>query len=146
MKTRIVADMKEAMKAKDKDRLSAVRLILSQIKQVEVDERRELSDEDIIGILNTMLKQRRESAKQYAEANRTDLVDKEEFEISIIQSYLPEAMSADAISALIDEVIAQTGASGPQDMGKVMGAIKPKAHGRADMSQVSQAVKAKLVG
>ncbi len=144
LKARITEDMKAAMRAKDAPRLGTIRLILSAIKQVEVDTRKDLSDEDILAILDKMAKQRRESIEQYERAGRDDLAGKERAELEIIQSYLPEPLSEAEIDALIDAAIGETGAAGMKDMGKVMGLLKPKLQGRADMGAVSARVKARL--
>ena len=144
LKARITEDMKAAMRAKDAPRLGTIRLILSAIKQVEVDTRKDLSDEDILAILDKMAKQRRESIEQYDKAGRDDLAGKERAELEIIQSYLPEPLSEAEIDALIDAAIGETGATGMKDMGKVMGLLKPKLQGRADMGAVSARVKARL--
>ena len=144
LKTRIQEDMKAAMRGGDKARLAAIRLIMAAIKQREVDERIELDDTQVTAVLDKMVKQRRESIEQYEKAGRTDLVDKEKAELEVIQTYLPEPLSEDEINALIDEAIAETGASSIKDMGKVMGLLKPKLAGRADMGKVSGQVKARL--
>ncbi len=144
LKGRIIEDIKTAMKAGEKDRLKVLRLISAAIKQVEVDERRDLDDADVLGILNKMVKQRRDSITQYTDGNRKDLADIEQQEIEIIGDYLPEQLSEDELDELVDEVIATTGAEGIRDMGKVMGAIKSKAQGRADMGIVGAKVKARL--
>ncbi len=144
LKDQITDAMKTAMKAKDSQRLGVIRLILSECKRIEVDERIELSDERIITILDKMTKQRRDSAKQYADAGREDLEQQETFEISVIAEFLPAALSAEELATIIDQSIAAAGATGPQDMGKVMGILKPQIQGRADMGAASQAVKAKL--
>ena len=144
LKARLTDDMKTAMKAKDKERLGVIRLMLSSIKQIEVDERIELDDARIIGILDKMSKQRRESAAQYESAGREDLLAQEVFEIGIIKDYLPSALSEDEINSIIDDAIASTGASSIKDMGKVMGMIKPKLQGRADMGAVSGQIKSRL--
>ncbi len=136
--------MKTAMKAGDKPRLGVIRLITSAIKQVEVDERKDLSDADILAILDKMTKQRRESAAQYEQAGRQDLLDQENYEITVLQEFLPEALSDDEIDALIEAAIASTQASSIKDMGKVMGELKPKLQGRADMGAVSGRIKARL--
>lgn len=135
-----------AMKAKDKPRLATVRLILAAIKQVEVDERKELTDEDTLAILTKMVKQRKDSVAQYESAGRTDLADVEKAEIDVIQDFLPQPLSSDEIAALIDEAISSSGAAGMQDMGKVMGQLKSKIQGRADMGAVSGQVRARLNG
>ena len=144
LKGRIQEDVKSAMKAGDKDRLKVLRLITAAIKQVEVDERRELGDADVLAILIRMVKQRRDSIAQYLDGGRKDLADVEEAEIGIIETYLPKPFTEDELDDLIDEVIAATGAENIRDMGKVMGAIKTKAGGRADMGLVGSKVKARL--
>ncbi len=141
LKGQIQDDMKTAMKAGDKDRLQAVRLILAAIKQVEVDERIELDDPAVLGVLNKMVKQRRDSITQFREGGRDDLADKELAEIAVIETYLPEQMSDEELDAMIAAVVAETGAENIRDMGKVMGAIKAKAAGRADMAAVGAKVK-----
>ena len=146
LKARITEDMKSAMRAGEKERLATIRLILAAIKQVEVDTRAALSDEDLIPLLDKMCKQRRESIEQYEKADREDLAAKERQELEIIQTYLPAQLSAEEIDALISEAIAQTGAESVRDMGKVMGIIKPRAQGRADMAAVSAQIKARLSG
>ena len=138
--------MKAAMKAGDKPRLGVIRLILAAIKQREVDERIELSDEQVLVVLDKMVKQRRDSVTQYEQAGRTELADQEKFEIGIIQEYLPQPLSEDEIAALIEDAIAATGADSMKDMGKVMGTLKPKLQGRADMGAVSGLIKQKLAG
>ncbi|MCK4494016.1 MAG: GatB/YqeY domain-containing protein [Methylococcales bacterium] len=144
LKKRIKDDMKNAMRAKNKDRLLVVRTILAAIKQIEVDERIELDNERIIVVLDKMLKQRRESIKQFKEGGREDLIVIEEAEILIIQDFLPQALTGDEIDTLIKEVISATSATSIKDMGKVMGQLKPKMQGRADMSIVSVKIKAAL--
>lgn len=144
IKGKIQEDMKTAMRSQDKDRLAAIRLILAALKQREVDERIELTDEHVIAILDKMLKQRRESIAQFEAANRPDLVEKETAEINIIQVYLPEQLSDTDVSALIDQAIQETGATSARDMGKVMGILKPKVQGRADVAAVSSKVKERL--
>ena len=146
LKTKITDDMKAAMKAREAERLSAIRLMLAAIKQIEVDERKDLSDPEIISVIERMLKQRRDSIAQFQAAGRKDLVDKETFELGLLSSYLPEQLSEDDIASEITAVLAQTGAQGPSDMGKVMGLLKGKLAGRADMAKVSALVKAKLAG
>lgn len=135
---------KDAMRAKDKPRLGTLRLALSAIKQVEVDERRELSDDDIIAIITKMIKQRRDSISQFEAAGRQELADAEAGEITVLQDFLPKQLSSDEVAALIDQAISETGANGPADMGKVMGWLKPKLQGRAEMGPISGQVKAKL--
>ncbi len=144
LKAQLIDDMKTAMKGGDKARLSVIRLINAAIKQREVDERIELSDEQVLAVLDKMVKQRRDSIKQYTDAGRTDLADVEQAEVEIIQGYLPAALSDDEIAAIIEQAIADTGAASMADMGKVMGKVKPQVQGRADMGAVSGLVKAKL--
>jgi uncharacterized protein YqeY len=144
LKDRIQDDMKSAMRAKDKERLGAIRLIIAAVKQREVDERISLDDGQVIAVLERMLKQRRESIKQYSEAGRDDLADRESFESEIIQTYMPAALSASELDALIESAVAESGAQSVRDMGKVMGLIKNQAQGRADMSAVSDRVKQRL--
>ena len=144
LKQQITEDMKTAMRAKETARLGAIRLLLAAMKQREVDERIELTDADVVAIIEKMLKQRRDSISQYKAANRQDLVDVEEFEVSILQTYMPQQLSEAEVIAAIAEAIAATGAAGPHDMGKVMGVVKPKLAGRADMGKVSGLIKAQL--
>lgn len=144
LKNQITEDMKSAMKAGEKDRLKAVRLIMAAIKQVEIDKRVELDDAGVLSVLEKMVKQRRDSVEQFEKGGREDLAASERAEIEILQAYLPDQLSAEEIAALVDEVIAATGAESIRDMGKVMGQIKAKAAGRADMGAVSAAVKERL--
>lgn len=144
LKQQIQDDMKSAMKGGDKPRLATIRLIMAAIKQREVDERIELDNEQVLAVLDKMVKQRRDSITQYEQAGRDDLADKEKSEIDIIQTYLPEALGEDEIAALITEVIAASGASSMADMGRVMGQLKPRIQGRADMGAVSAQVKQQL--
>jgi uncharacterized protein YqeY len=144
LKNQIKEDMKSAMKAGEKDRLKVVRLIMAAVKQVEVDTRTELDDAGVLGVLEKMVKQRRDSVEQFEKGGREDLAAIERAEIEVIQAYLPEQLSADEIAALVDEVIAATGAESIRDMGKVMGQIKAKAAGRADMGAVGAIVKERL--
>jgi hypothetical protein len=144
LKERIQQDMKDAMRAADKPRLGTIRLILAAIKQIEVDERKDLDDTGITIVLDRMVKQRRESISQFEKAGRTDLVDQEAAELAIIQTYLPEPLSESELNALIDEAMAQTGASSIKDMGRVMALLKPELQGRADMGAVSAMIKARL--
>lgn len=146
LKLKITEDMKTAMRAKDKPRLGVIRLILAATKQREVDERITLSDDQVLTILDKMVKQRRDSITQFEAGGRQDLVDQEKFEIEIITQYLPEALSESEIDAAIKESIAAVGADSMKDMGKVMSELKPKLQGRADMGQVSQKVKQFLAG
>ncbi len=144
LKQQINDDMKAAMRAKETARLGAIRLLLAAMKQREVDERIELTDADVVAIIEKMLKQRRDSISQYEAAGRQDLVDVEKFEVSVLQTYMPQQLSEAEIVSAIAEAIAATGAAGPQDMGKVMGIVKPKLAGRADMGKVSGLIKAQL--
>lgn len=144
LKDKITDDMKSAMKAGEKDRLKAVRLILAAVKQIEVDTRMELDDTAVLSVLDKMVKQRRDSIEQFEKGGREDLVNIELAEIAVIETYLPEQLSIEELDALIDEVISATGAESIRDMGKVMGQIKSKAAGRADMGAVSAKVKARL--
>ena len=144
LKAQLTDDMKAAMKGGDKSRLAVIRLINAAIKQREVDERIELNDEQVLAVLDKMVKQRRDSIKQYTDAGRTDLAEVEQAEVEIIQGYLPAALSDDEIATIIEQAIADTGAASMADMGKVMGKVKPQVQGRADMGAVSGLVKAKL--
>ena len=144
LKAQIIDDMKAAMKGGEKARLGVIRLITAAIKQREVDERVELDDEQVLVVLDKMVKQRRDSIKQYTDAGREDLAAIEEAEVEIIQAYLPAALSEDEIAAIVEAAIAQTGASSMADMGKVMGIVKPQVQGRGDMGAVSGIVKQKL--
>ena len=144
IKTQISNDVKDAMRSKDKDRLAALRLILAAFKQKEVDERIELSDEQSISILNKMAKQHRDSIEQFGQANRDDLIKKEQLELDIIESYLPEKLSGEEVNLLIDEAISETGANSVKDMGKVIGLLKGKLQGQADMGEVSRLIRGKL--
>lgn len=145
MKTRIADDVKVALKAGDKLRVNALRLILAAIKQKEIDSREELSEADILKLLNKMAKQRRESIAQYEAANRQDLRDQEQFELDLITSYLPAALTDNEIDALIDQAVQETDAAAVKDMGKVMGILQARIGGKADMGQVSQKVKQRLI-
>ena len=146
LKTRIQDDVKAAMKAKDKERLATLRLITAAIKQREVDDRAELNEEQVLAILEKMIKQRRDSIAQYESAGRQELADQEKSEIAIIETYMPEGLSEEEIAELITQAIAETGAESMRDMGKVMGLLKPKMQGRADMGKVSGLIKQKLSG
>ncbi|HEX5092641.1 MAG TPA: GatB/YqeY domain-containing protein [Burkholderiales bacterium] len=146
LKDRIQEDMKAAMRAKDAPRLSAVRLLLAAVKQREVDERKDLSDADVHAVLEKMVKQRRESIAQYEKAGRADLAAQEQFEIGVLQGYLPQQMGAAELEQAVAAALAESGAAGVKDMGKVMALLKPRLAGRADMGQVSALVKAKLGG
>ena len=144
LKNQLTEDMKAAMKGGDKERLGVIRLINSAIKQREVDERIVLDDSQVLSVLEKMLKQRRDSFSQFQAANRMDLADKEHFEIGVIQAYLPAQLTAAEVDAIIVAAIAESGAAGPKDMGKVMGLVKPKVAGRTDMGKLSELVKARL--
>ena len=139
-------DMKSAMKARESEKLGAIRLLLSEVKRREVDERVTLDDAAVISVVEKMIKQRKDSISQYEKAARQDLADKEKYEISVIEKYLPQQLSQAEIDAVIAEAIASTGAKGAADMGKVMGVVKPRLAGRADMGKVSGLVKGKLAG
>jgi uncharacterized protein YqeY len=146
LKARITEDMKTAMRAKDTARLSAIRLLLAAVKQREVDERRELSDADVLAVIDKMVKQRRDSIAQFTAGNRMDLVANEQGELAVLATYQPQQMSEAEVDAAVEAAIAATGAAGPAGMGKVMAELKGKLAGRADMSAVSARVKARLAG
>lgn len=146
LKARITDDMKNAMRAKDTERLAAIRLLTAAIKQKEVDERIELDDAAVVGVIDKMVKQRKDSITAFEQGGRADLAAKEAAELVILQAYLPERLSADAVLAEVRAIVAELGAKGPGDMGKVMGAAKARLAGKADMGQVSAAVKAALAG
>jgi len=146
LKQRVTEDMKAAMRAKDAPRLSAIRLLLAAIKQREVDERIELSDTDVIGVIEKMLKQRRDSITAYEAAQRQDLADAEKFEMSVLEAYMPQPLSDAEVLAAVELAIGSSGASGIKDMGKVIAALRPQLAGRADMGKVSALVKSKLGG
>jgi len=144
LKERIQSDMKSAMKAGDKERLRVIRMLLAAIKQIEVDERRELDDAAVIAVLTRMVKQRRDSIAQFTEGGRKDLAAREETEIGVLEDYLPEPLTNEELDTIIEAAIAETGAAGIRDMGKVMGRVKDRVHGRADMGAVSSRVKGRL--
>ncbi|WP_461520198.1 GatB/YqeY domain-containing protein [Porticoccus sp.] len=144
LKAQITAAMKDAMRAKEKERLGAIRLIQAEIKRIEVDERIDVDDARVLAILDKMVKQRRDSINQYQDAGRQELADKEQAEIDVIQEFLPEALSEDELSTMIEAAIAESGAESMRDMGKVMAVLKPKIQGRADVGAVSGLVKVKL--
>lgn len=144
LKQQITDDMKAAMRAKDTVRLGAVRLLLAAMKQREVDERVELSDADVVAIIEKMNKQRRDSISQYEAAGRADLADVEKAEMAVLATYMPKQLSDAEVAEVVQAAIAATGAAGPQDMGKVMGVVKPKLAGLADMGKVSALIKAQL--
>lgn len=145
LKQQIIEDMKTAMKAKSKERLGTIRLVLAAIKQREVDDRIELNDADVLSILDKMVKQRRDSIKQFQDASRHDLVDIEVAEIEVIQEYLPTQLSDEEVTHMVAQAMDESGASSMGDMGKVMAILKPKLQGRADIGEVSKLVKSKLV-
>jgi len=144
LKAQVLDDIKNAMRAQDRERLGALRLISAAIKQIEVDERIELNDAQVLAVLDKMVKQRRESLEQFEKAGREDLAAKERFELAILQAYMPEPLQEDELNALIRSAISQLGASSIRDMGPVMNALREQVQGRADMKAVSQAVKAQL--
>ena len=137
-------DIKTAMKAREQERLGALRLLLSAVKQREVDERITLDDAAVVATVEKMIKQRKDSIAQFVKASRQDLADKEQYEISVLEAYMPKALSEAEVQAVIDDAVASTGAKGPADMGKVMALVKPQLAGRADMGRVSGLVKARL--
>lgn len=144
LKVRIQEDVKNAMRAHQRERLATLRLVTAAIKQKEVDERIDLDDAQVLAVLDKMVKQRRESLEQYRQAGRDDLADKEQFELDLIQSYLPEQLGEEELAGLIRSTIAELGASSIRDMGPVMNALRSQVQGRADMKAVSQAVKTQL--
>ena len=146
LRDRINDELKQAMRSGDTRRRDALRLLTAALKQKEVDERKALSDSDVVAVMDKMIKQRRDSIAQFEKGGRSDLVDNEQFEISVLERYMPQAVGEAEIEAVIAAVIAETGAKGPTDMGKVMGPLKAKLAGRADMAKVSARVKAKLTG
>jgi uncharacterized protein YqeY len=146
LKDQITEDMKTAMRAKDNERLGTIRLLLAACKQKEVDERVVLDDVAVVAIVDKLIKQRKDSIEAFQKAARTDLADKEAAELKILQAYLPARLSAEEVSAAVKAIVVELGATGPGDMGKVMGAVKAQLAGKADMGQVSAAVKAALAG
>ncbi|HYC36849.1 MAG TPA: GatB/YqeY domain-containing protein [Usitatibacter sp.] len=146
MREQLNEDIKTAMKAREQDRLATLRLLLSAVKQREVDERITLDDAGVVAVVEKMIKQRRESIAQYEKGARQDLADKERAEIAVLEAYLPQQLSQAEIDAIVAQALASAGAKSPADMGKVMGIVKPKLAGRADMGKVSALVKAKLAG
>ena len=146
LKEQITEDMKTAMRAKDAERLGTIRLLLSAMKQKEVDERIELDDVAVVAIVDKLIKQRKDSIAAFEQAARQDLADKEKAEMAVLLAYLPERMSAEEVTAAVQAIVTELGAKGPGDMGKVMGAVKTQLAGKADMGQVSAAVKAALAG
>ena len=146
LKIQITEDMKAAMRAKDSERLGTIRLLLAACKQKEVDERIELDDAAVVAIVDRLIKQRKDSIAAFQQAGRTDLAEKESAELTVLQAYLPQRMSAEEVQTAVQSIVTSLGASGPGDMGKVMGAVKKELAGKADMAQVSAAVKAALAG
>lgn len=146
LKLQLTEAMKDAMRAKDKTRLGTLRMALAEVKRVEVDERIDPDDTRVLAIIEKMIKQRRESIRQYEGAGRNDLADTEHAEIAVLQEFMPAALSEQEIDAIITQALTDTGATGAQDMGKVMAAVKPQMAGRADMGAVSQLIKARLSG
>ncbi|WP_226596470.1 GatB/YqeY domain-containing protein [Marinobacter nauticus] len=146
LKEKLSSAVKDAMRSKDKDRLVTLRMAQAAVKQIEVDERRELTDDDVLKVLDKMLKQRRDAAAQYDDAGRGELADKERSEMVIIEEFMPAALSEDDLDALIRATINATGASGMQDMGNVMNELKPQVLGRVDMGHLSKKVRAALAG
>jgi len=146
LKEQITEDMKTAMRAKDSERLGTIRLLLAALKQKEVDERVELDDAMVVAIVDKMVKQRKDSIAAFTTGGRADLADKESAEIKVLEVYLPQRMSADEVATAVKAIVAELGASGPGDMGKVMGVVKTRLAGKADMGQVSAAVKSALTG
>jgi uncharacterized protein len=144
LKDRITEDMKTAMRAKDSERLGTIRMLLAAVKQKEVDERVVVDDAMLVGLVDKLIKQRKDAQSQFAAAGRQDLADKESFEIGVLEVYLPARLSADEVQAAVNAIVAQLGAKGPGDMGKVMGAVKTELAGKADMALVSAAVKKAL--
>ncbi|MEQ1488539.1 MAG: GatB/YqeY domain-containing protein [Methylotenera sp.] len=144
LKHQITEDMKTAMRAKDSARLGAIRLLLAAIKQREVDERIELTDTDVLTAIEKMLKQRRDSIAAYESANRHDLADIEKYEVSVLQTYLPQQLTDAEVTEILEQVVVETGATGIKDMSKVMAAIKPLVAGKADMGKISGLIKARL--
>ena len=146
LKDQITEDMKTAMRAKDSERLGTIRLLLAALKQKEVDERVVLDDAAVVAIVDKLIKQRKDSIEAFQKAERKDLADKEAAELVVLQAYLPARLSAEEVATEVKAIVTELGASGPGDMGKVMGAVKAKLAGKADMGQVSAAVKAALAG
>ena len=146
LKARITDDMKSAMRARETDKLATIRLLLAALKQKEVDERIELDDAAVIGVIDKLIKQRKDSIEAFRKAERHDLADKEQAEMQVLQAYLPARMSAQEVAAAVAAIVADLGAKGPGDMGRVMGAVKAQLAGKADMGQVSAAVKSALAG
>jgi uncharacterized protein len=146
LKTRITDDMKTAMKARETARLAAIRLLLAAVRQKEIDERVDLDDAGVVAVIEKLTKQRKDSATQYEAAGRQELADAEKFEITVLAAYLPEKMGSAEVAAAVQTALAETGAAGPADMGRLMAILKPRLAGKADMAEVSKLVKAALAG
>ena len=146
LKTRITDDMKTAMKARETARLAAIRLLLAAVRQKEIDERVDLDDAGVVAVIEKLTKQRKDSATQYEAAGRQELADAEKFEITVLAAYLPEKMGSAEVAAAVQAALAETGAAGPADMGRLMAILKPRLAGKADMAEVSKLVKAALAG
>jgi len=146
LKERLGNAVKDAMRSKDRERLGTLRMAQAAVKQIEVDERRELNDDDVLKVLDKMIKQRRDAAAQYDEAGRSELADKERAEMAVLEEFMPAPLTDEELDGLIRDAISSTGAQGMQDMGRVMGELKPKVVGRVDMGQLSQKVRAVLAG
>ncbi len=144
LKNTVSAAVKDAMRAKDKDRLGVLRMVMSEFKRIEVDERIELDDARVLAVLDKLVKQRKDSEKQYIDANRQDLADVESFEIAVIQAFLPEALTPEEITEIVKAAISESSAESMKEMGKVMAIVKPQVQGRADMGSISKIVKAEL--
>ena len=146
LRDKLNEDIKVAMKAREAEKLGALRLLAAAVKQREVDERITLDDAGVVAVIEKMLKQRKDSIEQFEKAQRQDLADKEKYEVSVLQAYMPQALSEAEVAAIVAEAVAASGAKAPSDMGKVMGLVKPKVAGRADMGKVSALIKSKLAG
>jgi uncharacterized protein YqeY len=146
LKTRITDDMKAAMKARETARLAAIRLLLAAVRQKEIDERVDLDDPGVVAVIEKLTKQRKDSVAQYEAAGRLELADAEKFEITVLAAYLPEKMGNAEVAAAVQAALAETGAAGPADMGRLMAILKPRLAGKADMAEVSKLVKAALAG
>jgi len=146
LKAQLNDDVKQAMRSGDKERLKTLRMVTAAVKQREIDERVELDDSQVLAVVEKMIKQRRESAEQYREGNRPELAEAEEAEIAILEPYLPEQLSEEALTEIVDQTIAEAGATEMSAMGQVMGLLKPRIQGRADMSEVSRLVRSRLAG
>jgi uncharacterized protein YqeY len=146
LRDKLNEDIKVSMKAREAEKLGALRLLSAAVKQREVDERITLDDAGMVAVIEKMLKQRKDSIEQFEKAQRHDLADKEKYEVSVLQAYMPQALSEDEVAAIVSEAIAASGAKAPSDMGKVMGLVKPKVAGRADMGKVSALIKSRLAG